>query len=49
MELIPRVKPPRLSEQESSKDLRDFLSHCLKELPTEVRCFTNRLGLRLDV
>ncbi|KAF5355165.1 hypothetical protein D9756_005211 [Leucocoprinus leucothites] len=35
MELIPRVKPPRLSEQEGSKDLRDFMACCLKELSTE--------------
>lgn len=49
MELIPRVKPPRLSEQESNKDLRDFLSHCLKELPTEVRCLFRLLGLRVNI
>ncbi|KAJ3562793.1 hypothetical protein NP233_g9352 [Leucocoprinus birnbaumii] len=35
MDLIPRVKPPRLSEQEGSKDLREFMGYCLKELPTE--------------
>lgn len=39
MELIPRVKPPRISEQEGSKEMRDFMAHCLKELPTEVRHF----------
>lgn len=36
MELIPRVKPPRLPEQEGSKDMREFMANCLKELPTEV-------------
>lgn len=39
MELIPRVKPPRLSDQEGSREMRDFMAHCLKELPTEVRHF----------
>lgn len=37
MDLIPRAKPPRLIEGEGSKDLRDFLALCLKELPSEVR------------
>ncbi|KAF9446398.1 Pkinase-domain-containing protein [Macrolepiota fuliginosa MF-IS2] len=35
MELIPRIKPPRLSEYEGTKDMRDFMAYCLKELPTE--------------
>ncbi|KAJ7502722.1 Pkinase-domain-containing protein [Mycena galericulata] len=35
MDLIPRVKPPRLLENEGSKDMRDFMAHCLKELPGE--------------
>ncbi|KAJ7647422.1 Pkinase-domain-containing protein [Roridomyces roridus] len=35
MDLIPRVKPPRLLESEGSKDMRDFMSHCLKESPVE--------------
>ncbi|KAJ7497186.1 Pkinase-domain-containing protein [Mycena latifolia] len=35
MDLIPRVKPPRLPENEGSKDMRDFMAHCLKESPTE--------------
>ena len=37
MSLIPKVKPPRLAEAEGSKDMRDFISYCLKEFPSEVR------------
>ncbi|EGO25480.1 hypothetical protein SERLADRAFT_348318 [Serpula lacrymans var. lacrymans S7.9] len=33
MHMITRVKPPRLNEGEASKDLRDFVSNCLRELP----------------
>ncbi|KAF8581957.1 kinase-like protein [Ramaria rubella] len=33
--LIPSTKPPRLAEHEGSKDMRDFLAACLKELPGE--------------
>ena len=36
MDLIPRIKPPRLSEGEGGKDMRDFMSFCLKESPAEV-------------
>ncbi|KAF9072957.1 hypothetical protein BDP27DRAFT_1319707 [Rhodocollybia butyracea] len=35
MDLIPRAKPPRLTDTEASKDMRDFMSFCLKEAPTE--------------
>ncbi|KAF7361966.1 STE/STE20/YSK protein kinase [Mycena venus] len=35
MDLIPRVKPPRLLDSEGSKDMRDFMSFCLKESPSE--------------
>ncbi|CAA7259300.1 unnamed protein product [Cyclocybe aegerita] len=35
MDLIPRIKPPRLTELEGSKDMRDFMSFCLKESPVE--------------
>ncbi|TFK22605.1 Pkinase-domain-containing protein [Coprinopsis marcescibilis] len=35
MDLIPRTKPPRLQESEGSKDMRDFMSFCLKESPHE--------------
>nr|GAT57616.1 STE/STE20/YSK protein kinase [Mycena chlorophos] len=35
MDLIPRVKPPRLLDTEGSKDMRDFMAHCLKESPLE--------------
>lgn len=36
MDLIPRAKPPRLTDAEAGKDMRDFMSLCLKEAPTEV-------------
>jgi serine/threonine protein kinase len=36
MDLIPRVKPPRLLDSEGSKDMRDFMAFCLKESPSEV-------------
>lgn len=37
LQLIPRSKPPRLSEAQASKDLRDFLPFCLTESPLDVR------------
>jgi serine/threonine protein kinase len=37
--LIPKVKPPRLPEQYGSKDMKDFIHNCLRELPTDVRVF----------
>ncbi|KDR75445.1 hypothetical protein GALMADRAFT_98931 [Galerina marginata CBS 339.88] len=35
MDLIPRIKPPRLTEVEGGKDIREFMSFCLKESPSE--------------
>ncbi|KAL4074001.1 kinase-like domain-containing protein [Scleroderma citrinum] len=35
MQLITRVKPPRLAEGDGSKDLRDFVSYCLRETPND--------------
>lgn len=35
MQLIARVKPPRLGEGDGSKDMRDFVSHCLRESPND--------------
>ncbi|KAF9241511.1 Pkinase-domain-containing protein [Melanogaster broomeanus] len=35
MQLISKVKPPRLGEGEGSKDMRDFVSHCLRESPND--------------
>ncbi|TFK75260.1 Pkinase-domain-containing protein [Pluteus cervinus] len=35
MDMIPKAKPPRLSEAEAGKDMRDFMGYCLKELPSE--------------
>jgi serine/threonine protein kinase len=37
MHLIPRSKPPRLIDGEGGKEMRDFLSLCLRELPGDVR------------
>lgn len=39
MHLIPRSKPPRLIEGEAGKDMRDFLSCCLRELPSDVSIY----------
>lgn len=36
IQMIPRMKAPRLIEGEGSKDLRDFVSQCLREVPSEV-------------
>ncbi|EMD37450.1 hypothetical protein CERSUDRAFT_50694 [Gelatoporia subvermispora B] len=33
LQLIPRMKPPRLLEGEGSKELREFVSQCLRESP----------------
>ncbi|RDB16854.1 Serine/threonine-protein kinase KIC1 [Hypsizygus marmoreus] len=35
MDIIPKAKPPRLHESEAGKDLRDFLTMCLRESPAE--------------
>ncbi|KZT11062.1 Pkinase-domain-containing protein [Laetiporus sulphureus 93-53] len=35
IQMIPRMKPPRLIEGEGSKELREFVSHCLRELPND--------------
>lgn len=37
MELIAKSPPPRLTEADGSKDMRDFVAMCLKESPSEVR------------
>jgi serine/threonine protein kinase len=37
IQMIPKVKPPRLAENEGSKDLRDFIPFTLTELPSDVR------------
>lgn len=36
MQLITRVKPPRLVEGDGSRDMRDFVSNCLREAPNDV-------------
>lgn len=36
MQLIARVQPPRLAEGDGSKDMRDFVSNCLRETPNDV-------------
>ncbi|KAI0074150.1 Pkinase-domain-containing protein [Panus rudis PR-1116 ss-1] len=35
LQMIPRMKPPRLNEGEGSKELRDFVAQCLKESAKE--------------
>lgn len=35
--LIPKSKPPRLPESSGSKEMKEFVANCLKELPAEVR------------
>ena len=37
LQMIPRMKPPRLTEGEGSKELREFVSYCLRESPNDVR------------
>lgn len=37
IQMIPRMKPPRLIEGEGGKELREFVSQCLRESPTDVR------------
>ncbi|KAI0705021.1 Pkinase-domain-containing protein [Cerioporus squamosus] len=35
IQLIPRMKPPRLNEGEGSKELREFVAACLRESPND--------------
>ncbi|KAH9937727.1 Pkinase-domain-containing protein [Amylocystis lapponica] len=35
IQLIPRMKPPRLIEGEGTKELREFVAHCLRESPSD--------------
>ncbi|KAG6813319.1 hypothetical protein H0H92_012132 [Tricholoma furcatifolium] len=35
MDLIPKAKPPRLPDNDASKDCRDFMAMCLRESPNE--------------
>ncbi|KIP04846.1 hypothetical protein PHLGIDRAFT_108991 [Phlebiopsis gigantea 11061_1 CR5-6] len=35
IQMLPRMKPPRLTEGEGSKELREFLVHCLRESPND--------------
>ncbi|KAI0665966.1 kinase-like domain-containing protein [Trametes maxima] len=35
IQLIPRMKPPRLAEADGSKELRDFVAACLRESPAD--------------
>ncbi|KAI0786748.1 Pkinase-domain-containing protein [Abortiporus biennis] len=35
IQMIPRMKPPRLIEGEGSKELREFVSQCLRESPAD--------------
>lgn len=47
MDLITKMKPPRLQDNDGGKDMRDFVAMCLKESPTEVRR-PLRLSCRAD-
>lgn len=40
MDLIPKVKPPRLGDSEAGKDLQEFITFCLKEIPSDVCSFS---------
>ncbi|KZT28924.1 Pkinase-domain-containing protein [Neolentinus lepideus HHB14362 ss-1] len=35
LQLLPKAKPPRLIEGEGSKEMREFVASCLRELPTD--------------
>ncbi|KAG2150611.1 kinase-like domain-containing protein [Suillus clintonianus] len=35
MQLITKVQPPQLAEADGSKEMREFVSHCLKASPSE--------------
>ncbi|KAG0707307.1 kinase-like domain-containing protein [Suillus ampliporus] len=35
MQLIAKVQPPQLAETDGSKEMREFVSHCLKASPSE--------------
>ena len=48
IQLIPRMKPPRLAEGEGSKELREFVAACLRELPSDVRGSCRRRGSYTD-
>lgn len=37
MDIIPKTKPPRLLESEGGKEMREFMTFCLREVPNEVR------------
>jgi serine/threonine protein kinase len=37
MEIISKAAPPRLAEADGTRDMRDFVSLCLREVPSEVR------------
>lgn len=49
MQLIAKVKPPRLGEGDGSKDMRDFVSHCLRESPNDVRVQKSRFNRLVNV
>lgn len=40
MEIIHKAKPPRLTDSEGGRDMRDFMSLCLREDPNEVRPYS---------
>ncbi|KIY67520.1 kinase-like protein [Cylindrobasidium torrendii FP15055 ss-10] len=42
MDLITKMKPPRLQDNEGGRDMRDFVSLCLREIPSETPNLANR-------
>lgn len=49
IQMIPRMKPPRLIEGEGSKELREFVSQCLRESPADVRFSLNANVVLLSI
>lgn len=43
IQMLPRMKPPRLIEGEGSKELREFVAHCLRESPNDVSVYRSLL------
>jgi serine/threonine protein kinase len=42
--LIPKSKPPRLPDNAGSKEMKEFVSFCLREVPAEVWVSTRALN-----
>lgn len=44
--LIPKSKPPRLPENVGSKEMKEFVANCLRELPAEVSGHCSNMRIR---